>query len=111
MRPTRPRAPPRSRWCPNVSRARRSAAIRRRPWAVRAAIGATPARLGRQSLLESLLLSAGGAVLALWVARATIALVRSGMPGSITRFIPGWSAIGLDGVVVGYALLLTVGTG
>ncbi len=86
-------------------------AARRREWAVRSALGATPARLARQSMVESLLLSAAGGLAGLWVAQLTVRAVIAAMPATITRFIPGWSGIGVDGVLVAYSLLISVGTG
>ena len=80
-------------------------AARRREWAVRAAIGASPARLARQSMVESLLLTAAGGFLAWWVAGLTVKAVLMSMSPDITRYIPGWSGIGVDGTL----LLLVVG--
>lgn len=86
-------------------------AARRREWAVRAALGASPARLARQSLVESLVLSLAGGIAGLWVAQLTVRSVLASIPPTVTKFIPGWSGIGVDGVLVAYALLATVGTG
>jgi len=84
-------------------------AARRREWALRAAIGGTPARLSRQSLLESFILTGAGGLLAWWVACATVKTLFVSIPPTVTRFIPGWSAIGVDGtlllLVVGVALI------
>lgn len=86
-------------------------AARRREWAVRAALGASPGRLARQSLVESLALSFAGGLAGLWVAQLTVRSVLASIPPTVTKFIPGWSGIGVDGVLVGYGLLVTVGTG
>ena len=84
-------------------------AARRREWALRAAIGATPARLSRQSMVESLLLTGAGGLIAWWVAAATVKALVVSVPPTVTRFIPGWSAISVDGslllVVVSVALV------
>jgi len=80
-------------------------AARRREWALRAAIGATPARLSRQSMVESLILTAAGGLIAWWVAAATVDLLKGSVPPTVTRFIPGWGAIGVDGTL----LLLVLG--
>jgi putative ABC transport system permease protein len=90
-------------------------AARRREWALRAAIGAAPARLSRQSMIESLLLTGAGGLIAWWVASATVRALQASVPPTVTRFIPGWSAIGVDGtlllLVVGVALLTGVAFG
>src|SRR5205823_2378326 len=86
-------------------------ASRRREWAVRAALGATPARLARQSLVECLLLTGAGGIAGLWVARATIQIVLASIPPTVARYIPGWSGIAVDGVLVAYVLGVTAGTG
>ena len=86
-------------------------ASRRREWAIRAAIGATPARLARQSLVECLVLAGAGGIAGLWVARLTVQVVLASIPPTVTRYIPGWSGIGVDGVLVGYVLAVTMVTG
>jgi len=86
-------------------------AAKRREWAVRAAIGATPARLARQSMVESLLLTAGGGVLAWWVAVLTVQAVLGSMSPTITRYIPGWSGVGVDGTLLALVVGVTLVTG
>jgi putative ABC transport system permease protein len=90
-------------------------AARRREWALRAAIGATPARLSRQSMIESLILTGAGGLVAWWVAIATVKALYASVPPTVTRFIPGWSGIGADGtlllLVVGVTLLTGVAFG
>ena len=90
-------------------------AARRREWALRAAIGATPARLSRQSMIESLILTGAGGLIAWWIAVATVQALYVSVPPTVTRFIPGWSAIGTDGtlllLVVGVTLLTGVAFG
>ncbi|HVQ27634.1 MAG TPA: ABC transporter permease, partial [Planctomycetota bacterium] len=90
-------------------------AARRREWALRAAIGATPARLSRQSMIESLILTGAGGLIAWWIAVATVQALYVSIPPTVTRFIPGWSAIGSDGtlllLVVGVTLLTGVAFG
>src|SRR5262249_37198472 len=86
-------------------------AARRREFAVRAALGASGGRLARHALAESLALAVIGGGAGIWVAWATVRWVRGSIPPDITRYIPGWSDIGLDGIVLGYALGLSVLTG
>ena len=86
-------------------------AARRREWALRAAIGATPARLSRQSMVESLILTGAGGLIAWWVAAATVNMMRLSVPPTVTRFIPGWSAIGVDGTLLLVVISVTLVTG
>jgi putative ABC transport system permease protein len=86
-------------------------AARRREWAVRAAIGGSPARLARQSMAESLLLAAAGGVLAWIVARLTVTAVLQSVPPTVTRYIPGWSGIGVDGTLLALVFGLSAATG
>lgn len=84
------------------------AAGRRRETAVRLAMGAGRGRLVRQLLTESVVLfllgGVGGVLLALWLARA-IAAFRPPLP------MPVLLDLGVDGRVLGFALLVTLGTG
>jgi len=86
-------------------------AVRRREWALRAAIGGTPARLSRQSMIESLILTGVGGVIAWWVAGATIGAVLASVPPTVTRFIPGWSAVGVDGTLLAAVVGVALATG
>jgi putative ABC transport system permease protein len=77
---------------------------RQRELAVRAAVGAGPLRLVRLVVAESLVLAAGGGALGLllgaWGARLLIALDPEALPRA--------GAIGIDGRVVVYALLVAI---
>jgi len=86
-------------------------AARRREWAVRAAIGATPARLSRQSMVESLVLTGAGGLLAWWIATLTVRAVQDSMTPDVTRFIPGWSGVGVDGTLLVFVVGVTLLTG
>ena len=94
--------------CANVANLVMSRAVgRRREMAVRSALGATPARIMRQLLTESLLLSlAGGAVgvlVAVWSMDGIHAL------GAAS--IPRLSTVGIDLRVLLFALLISLASG
>jgi putative ABC transport system permease protein len=86
-------------------------AARRREWAVRAAIGATPARLSRQSMVESLILTGAGGLIAWWVAAISVKVLSASMPPEVTRYIPGWGGIGVDGTLLALVIGVTIVTG
>jgi putative ABC transport system permease protein len=83
------------------------ASVRGKEIALRAALGASRARVIRQLLTETLLLAALGGffglLLALWGTEALIAVV----PQSIPRI----GEIQLDGTVLGFTILMSLGTG
>jgi predicted permease len=83
------------------------ATARVRELTVRAALGASRARVARQLLAESLLLSTLGAAVGLAVAWWGLALLRAAMPATIPRA----ADIGLDLRVLGFTTLVAVATG
>src|SRR5262249_3999280 len=98
--------------CANVANLQLArAAARQREVGVRIAMGATRARLGRQMITESLLLSAMGAALGVqggqWAMRVTLA--------SIPMPLPYWMHFDVDGqvlaVVAGLTLLAAIAFG
>jgi predicted permease len=82
------------------------ATTRRREIGIRAALGASRARLVRQILSESLLLSLAGGALGLLFARWAIDALAAAADG----FLPGAATIGMDARVVGFALAVSIGT-
>jgi putative ABC transport system permease protein len=85
------------------------AAERRRETGVRLALGASRARVVRESLTESVLLALIAIPPALGFAWATLHVIRVSMPANILRFVPGFESLGpnlrLVSFTVGIALL------
>jgi predicted permease len=83
------------------------ASVRGKEIALRAALGASRGRIIRQLLTESVLLAGLGGLLGLIIAQwGTEALV-----AAVPQNIPRVSTIQLDGTVLGFTLLLSLGTG
>jgi predicted permease len=80
---------------------------RRREFAIRAALGAERARVVRQLLTESVLLSLGGAIVGLLLARLGTSLVLAAVPGTLPRS----QEIGIDLYVLLFTLVVSVVTG
>jgi predicted permease len=80
---------------------------RRREFAIRAALGADRKRVVRQLLTESVLLSLGGAMIGLLLARWGTRLVLAAAPGSLPRS----GEIGIDPYVLLFTLAVSVVTG
>jgi putative ABC transport system permease protein len=83
-------------------------AIRRRnEYAVRLALGARPAAIIRQSVLEGMLLGVTGALLGLAFAAVAIRITLGTLPDAMPRV----DSISMDATVAGFALLLALATG
>jgi predicted permease len=80
---------------------------RQREFAIRTALGAERGRIVRQLLTESVLLSLGGAVAGLLLARWGTSLVLAAAPGSLPRA----EEIGIDPYVLLFTLLVSIITG
>ncbi len=94
--------------CANLAGLLLVRAIRRRKdAAIRIALGANTVTLLRQTVMESLVLSVIGAVIGLALAAGALKVGLSLLPETLPRV----NEIGLDWVVVGFALLLALFTG
>src|SRR5216117_1170521 len=71
-------------------------ASRQRETAVRLALGATRSRIIRQALTESALLGLLGGGLGLFMSIWAIAALARGIPENFSKFIPGWSRLGIN---------------
>src|SRR6202789_1650240 len=80
---------------------------RRREYAVRLALGARASAIIRESVCEGLLLSLAGGLLGLAFAAAAIRTALHLLPESMPRV----DSISINGIVVGFALLLAFATG
>lgn len=80
---------------------------REKEMAVRAALGATPVRLVRQLLTESLLLGLGGGALGIVIALLGVHI----LPAISPKSIPRADTITMDGNVLGFTLLVSLFTG
>ena len=87
------------------------AAMRERELAVRTVLGATRVRLIRQLLVQSVVLAAGGAALALLIAYATLGLVQALLPAEMIVLAPPRLDRRLFGFAAGLALLTALGFG
>ncbi|HEV2465492.1 MAG TPA: ABC transporter permease [Acidobacteriaceae bacterium] len=83
------------------------AAVRAREFAVRRALGASPARMIRQTLTESLLLSFAGAACGIAIAQGLVHIPISAWPKNLTP--P--ASVHLDGTILAFTALLAIGTG
>jgi putative ABC transport system permease protein len=84
------------------------AASRQRETAVRLALGASRWRLIRQALTESALLGLLGGVLGLFVSVWAIQALARGIPEGFSKFIPGWSHLGINFAVLGFTFIVSV---
>jgi putative ABC transport system permease protein len=94
--------------CANVSNLLLArAAARRREVALRAALGASTARLARQFLAENLVLASVSSALGLALARALLPVLRALAPGDVPRL----DQARLDPAVLGFTLVVALATG
>src|SRR5260370_29953216 len=80
-------------------------------FAVRTELGGSRWRLVRQLLIESVMLSLGGAALGLFFAQWDIQMILAHMPPDVARFVAGWKTIRLDANAFLFTLVIAVFSG
>jgi len=80
-------------------------------FAIRSAMGGSRWQIVRQLLVESILLSLGGAVLGLFFAQWSIDMILAHMPPDVARFVAGWTTIRLDTNAFLFAISISVASG
>jgi putative ABC transport system permease protein len=84
------------------------AASRQRETAVRLALGAGRARLIRQALTESALIGLLGGALGLFVSVWAIQALAGGIPENFSRYIPGWTRLGVNFTVLAFTFVVSM---
>ena len=87
------------------------AASRQRETAVRLALGASRTRLIRQTLTESVLLALVGGALGLFISVWSIQALAHGIPEGFSKFIPGWSRLGVNLNVLAFTFVVSLVAG
>ena len=84
------------------------AASRQRETAVRLALGASRMRLIREALTESVLLALVGGALGLFISVWSIQALAHGIPEGFSKFIPGWSRLGVNLNVLAFTFIVSL---
>ncbi|MGC1904952.1 MAG: ABC transporter permease [Candidatus Acidiferrum sp.] len=80
-------------------------------FAIRTALGGSRWRVVRQLLIESILLSIGGAALGLLIAQWNIDMIVSHMPPDVAKYVAGWKTIRLDTNAFLFAIGVSLASG
>jgi putative ABC transport system permease protein len=80
-------------------------------FAIRSAMGGSRWQIVRQLLVESILLSLGGAILGLFFAQWNIDMILAHMPADVAKFVAGWKTIRLDANAFLFAIGISVASG
>jgi putative ABC transport system permease protein len=83
-------------------------AARYRELAVRAAIGASRLRLGRQLMIEGFLLAVAGGVCSVGLAMLALQGIRASLPEAVLSTVPNVHEIGVDMTTLGYTLAISL---
>ncbi|OFW39648.1 MAG: hypothetical protein A3J29_17420 [Acidobacteria bacterium RIFCSPLOWO2_12_FULL_67_14b] len=83
-------------------------AARQRELAVRAAIGASRLRIGRQMIVEGALLSLGGGMVGVAIAYVALAALRASLPDAVLTTVPNVDEIGVDAATLGHTLAVSL---
>jgi predicted permease len=84
---------------------------RQREIALRAALGASRRRLGQLFLSETLLYSITAGLVAIAASFASVRALRTSIPVSWTKWVPGWDGIRVDCNVLAFTMLASLGVG
>ncbi|MEP6707206.1 MAG: ABC transporter permease [Pyrinomonadaceae bacterium] len=84
------------------------AASRQRETAVRLALGASRSRLIREALTESVLLALIGGALGIFISVWSIQALAHGIPEGFSKFIPGWSRLGVNLNVLAFTFIVSL---